>query len=121
MGGNTHMVLTLAFLAVVFLLPVVVAWITWRLTRQVQRTWLRSLIRAVALAAALTPTLVSARGIHGAVPLPAVWVLICGILGIGSDDRMRDICYGGVPLLVVSAVIWLLILAVTCFRHDQAA
>lgn len=115
------MFLTYAVLALVFLAPVFVAWLTWRLTRRIHRAWLRSLVRAIALAAALTPTIVPASGLHGALPMPAIWVLFCGIFGLGSEDRMIELRYGGIPLLVVFTVIWLFSMAITFFRHDRAA
>ena len=108
-------------LALVFLVPVFLAWLTWRLTRRIQRPWLRSLVRSGALAAAITPTIVPVPGLHGALPMPAAWVLICGIFGFGSEDRMIDLRYGGIPLLVVFTVIWLFSMAITFFRHDRAA
>jgi hypothetical protein len=113
------MVLTYAVLAVVFLVPVFVAWLIWRLTRRIERAWLRSLVRAIALAAALTPTIAPVPSLHGALPMPAVWVLICGIFGFGSEDRMIDLRYGGIPLLVVFAAIWLISMAITFFRPNR--
>lgn len=113
------MTLTSLVLTFLFLVTVVGA-LTWRLTRRIQRLWLRSLVRALALAAALTPTIVPVPGLHGALPMPAVWVLICGIFGFGSEDRMIDLRYGGIPLLVVSSFIWLISLAIAYFRRDRA-
>lgn len=115
------MALSYLILVLVFLVPVFLAWLTWRLTRRIQRPWLRSSVRALALAAALTPTIVPVPGLHGALPMPAVWVLVCGIFGLGSEDRMMDLRYGGIPLLVVFGVIWLFSMAITFFRHDRAA
>jgi len=51
--------------------------------------------------------------------MPAVWVLICGIFGFGSEDRMIDLRYGGIPLLVVFAAIWLISMAITFFRPNR--
>jgi hypothetical protein len=113
--------MTLAYivLALAFLLPVLVAWITWRLTGRVQRAWLRASVRALALAAAFTPTIAPVPSLHGALPMPAVWVLVCGMFGLGSEDRMSDVRYGGIPLLVAFSVVWLISMAVIFFRRDR--
>ena len=113
------MALAYFILALAFLVPVLVGWTTWRLTRRIQRAWLRASVRALALAAALTPTIAPVPSLHGALPMPAVWALVCGIFGLGSEDRMSDVQYGGVPLLVVFSVVWLISMAVILFRRER--
>jgi hypothetical protein len=49
----------------------VIAVVCW-LTKRISPLWLRALVRAMG-AAAVTPVLVPASGIHGALPLPAFW------------------------------------------------
>lgn len=115
------MALAYFILALAFLLPVFVAWITWRQTRRIQRAWLRASVRALALAAAFTPTIAPVPSLHGALPMPAVWVLFCGIFGLGSEDRMLDVRYGGIPLLVAFSVVWLISMAVIQFRRERTS
>jgi len=104
----------------VLLAPIIAAFFTWRITRSIKRIWIRSLIRSSVLAAAVTPTIVPVPGLHGALPIPAYWLLISGIFGFGNSDRMNDLHYGGIPLLVSIVVIWSITMSVSFFRQDHA-
>lgn len=86
---------------------------------RIQRAWLRASVRAIAFAMAFTPTIAPVPSLHGALPMPAAWVLFCGISGLGSEDRMLDVRYGGIPLLVVFSVVWLTSMAVILFRRER--
>ena len=112
-----------AFFALFLAIGCVAVWVTWRFTRHIRSIWLRHVPRALVTAAAFTPTIAPIPGLHGALPMPAVWVfLVGGILGEGSGDRLVDLRYGGVPLFVVFVVIWLFSVAIAyARRHSNAA
>src|SRR3954454_1852237 len=95
------MVIFLAFLT--FL-----GWIMWRLTRRIRTTWIRLLIRACIVAVVITPTIVPDSNLHGAVPMPAAFALISGLIDFGTRQGAITIRYGSVPLVLSSCAIWLL-------------
>jgi hypothetical protein len=108
------MAIFLAFLA--FL-----GWIMWRLTRRIRITWVRLLIRACIVAVVITPTIVPDSNLHGAVPMPAAFAVISGLIDFGTRQGAITIRYGSVPLVVSSCVIWLLSLAWTSVRSSRRA
>jgi hypothetical protein len=115
----TPMLITSLLYPLSFILPLVLVWPAWGLSRRIQRTWLRSALRSLAMAAALTPTIVPVPGLHGALPMPAIWVFVFGIVGLGGENRWVELLHGGIPLLVVFAVIWLISLAIQFFRNRR--
>lgn len=106
----------LGYFAVVALAGCAALWAIWRPTSRVRNVWLRSIPRSFVVAAALAPTVVPVPEIHGALPLPAAWVLFCGLTGYASDDRLHDIQSGIVPIAVLVIPIWLVAVAVSSFR-----
>lgn len=107
---------TILSLLLIFVVPLALVWGIWRWTRRVQRPGLRWAVRSAVLASAVTPTIVGVPGLHGALPMPAAWVLVCGLTGMGSEDRWGDIRLGGIPLLVGFGVIWAMGLVAGFFR-----
>jgi hypothetical protein len=110
----------LGFFAVIAGVAAVVLRLVWRATRRIESSWWRHLPRALVAAMVVTPTVVPVPALHGALPLPAIWVLLSGVFGFGSEDRMLDIRHGGVPLLAVASVMWLLALLVTFLRSRSS-
>lgn len=114
------MLLAYIVMAIIVLVAGFIAWLIWRFTRRIERLWIRSLIRAAGIASAITPTVAPIAGLHGALPVPVIWLLIYGLFDWGNEDRMVYIRYGGIPLLVVSAAIWLLMLAACYIRRIRS-
>jgi hypothetical protein len=106
----------LGFFVVIAVVAGILLSFVWRATRDVESPWLRQLPRALVIAAMITPTVVPVPELHGALPLPAIWVFLSGVLGLGSEDRMLDIRFGGIPLLAATGVIWLVAMFVTFIR-----
>ena len=88
-------------------------YLTWRLTTGFQRRWLRCIPRAIAAALALTPTLVPLWPLEGTWPLPAGWILFCAVVLDEAGERKLDLIYGGVPLIIISLVIWAFLMLLT--------
>ena len=71
------------------------------------------------LAGALTWTIVPIEGVHGALPMPAFWILLTGMFN-SSGDAMAAIRHGGLPLLVVFSVFWAFSLFIGFFRKGRS-
>ena len=95
------------------IVPLFVAWIVWYLVHDIERYWLRCLVRAGVLALAVTWNWVPvAHGGHA--PLPAFLILSSAL----HDNSMNALRYGGVPLLIVRAVFWLFGMVVGILRGE---
>jgi len=81
---------------------------TWRFIRSIRRRWLRGLLVAGVAAFAFTPTLARLERAEGLWPLPAGWVAFCGIALANPEDRLADILLGGIPIVVMALILWLL-------------
>src|SRR5205809_6582045 len=118
---TTGFVFFLAVIAVFLALAIGLLWLTWRLTRNIRSTWIRLLPRACVVAVAITPTIVPDASLHGAVPMPAAFALISGLIDFGTRESALCIRYGSIPLVVSSCVVWLLSVAWTSFRSSRPA
>ncbi|HEX7862887.1 MAG TPA: hypothetical protein VF773_21320 [Verrucomicrobiae bacterium] len=105
-------------LGLFIVVPLFLAWLVWYLTRDIKRYWLRSMVRSAVLAAALTWTIVPIEGVHGALPMPAFWILLTGIFN-SSGGAITAIRHGGLPLLAVFSVLWALSLVVGFCRRER--
>src|SRR2546423_14713214 len=112
---NRGFIFFLGVMVVFLALAIVLAWFTWRLTRKIRSTWVRLLLRACIVAVVITPTIVPDSSLHGAVPMPATFPLISGLIDFGTRQAANAIRFGSIPLVVSSAPIWLLSLAWTSF------
>ena len=110
-----------AVIAVFFALTVGLAWLTWRVTRKIRSTWLRLLIRACVVAVVVTPTIVGDSSLHGAMPMPAAFALLAGVIDYRSRGSGAMIRSGSIPLIVSATAIWLVSVAWTSFRVRRRA
>lgn len=82
----------------------------------------RQLLRALIVALAFTPTVVPVPSLHGALPVPASWALLCGLSGdTSSGEPIVAITHGGIPLAVVFAATWLVAFFISCARRNPPA
>ena len=95
------------------LLTGTILYLTWRVTDNVQRRWLRYIPRAIAAALAFTPTVVALPPLEGRWPLPAGWIVFCAIVFDEPGERRLDLIYGGIPLLIVSLLAWCFLMLLT--------
>jgi hypothetical protein len=118
---NKGFIFFLGVMVVFLALAIVLAWFAWRLTRKIRSTWVRLLLRACIVAVVITPTIVPDSSLHGAVPMPATFALISGLIDFGTREGANAIRFGSIPLVVSSCTIWLLSLAWTSFRSSRRA
>src|SRR6266404_2864212 len=81
---------------------------TWRFTCGIRRRWLRGLLVASVAAFTFTPTLAHLERAEGLWLLPAGWVAFCGIALASPEDRIADILLGGIPIVAMTLILWLL-------------
>jgi hypothetical protein len=117
----TGFIFFLCVLAVFLAVAVVLAWLAWRLTRKIRYTWLRLLLRACIVALVITPTIVPDSSLHGAMPMPATFALISGLIDYGTRQSAISLRCGSIPLVVSACALWLLSLAWTSFRASRRA
>jgi hypothetical protein len=110
-----------AVIAVFLALAIGLVWLTWRLTRKIRSTWIRSLLRACVVAVAITPTIVPDSSLHGAMPMPAAFAVLTGVIDYGSRQSAIAIRYGSIPLVVSVCIIWLVSVAWTSFFARRRA
>jgi hypothetical protein len=91
-----------------FLFGGAVLYFTWRFAYGIRRRWLRGLLVASVAAFAFTPTLAHLERAAGLWPLPAGWVAFCGIALAKPEDRVTDILLGGIPIIAMTLILWLL-------------
>lgn len=89
-----------AYLVAIVAVAVGLAYAAWKVTGKIARFWPRILTRSLVMACLFSPTIVPDPGLHGALPMPATWVLLSGVFGFGGSDRLMDIQRGGIPLVV---------------------
>ena len=65
------------------------------------------MIRSVAVAVGLTPTIVPIPGLHGSIPMPAIIALYYGLVDYGNYETQNGIVCGSIPLLVSFLLFWL--------------
>src|SRR5437762_2034825 len=118
---TTGFVFFLAVIAVFLALAIGLVWLTWRLTRNIRSTWIRLLPRACVVAVAITPTIVPDASLHGALPMPAAFAFLSGVIDSGTRESALSIRYGSIPLIVSSCAIWLLSVAWPSFRAGRRA
>jgi hypothetical protein len=116
---NEGFIFFLCVMAIFLALLAFLGWIMWRITRKIRITWVRLLIRACIVAVVITPTIVPDSSLHGAVPMPAAFAVVSGLIDLGTRQGAITIRYGSVPLVVSSCAIWLLSLAWTSFRSSH--
>lgn len=103
---------------VTWVVAVVALWIwLWWLTRTWELSIRRAALRSLAVAIALTPTLVGGPLI--AFPAPASLTVIAGtcLLLFSTVDKPLDLQAQVVIALIALLLFWLIVFAVTCFRH----
>ena len=110
-----------AVMAVFLAFAIGFAWLIWRLTRKIRHTWIRLLLRACVIAIVITPTIVPDSNLHGAVPMPASYALVVGVIESGTREGAVCLRYGSIPLVINSCAIWLLSLAWVSFRAHRGA
>jgi hypothetical protein len=113
----------LGFYALFTLTGCALACLVWTLSRRIGNSWLRQVPRSLAIAGALTPTLVGIHGTGAVFPMPALWVLMCGVFPLGdsyTDDSFAN-PRAGIFLLAGFAVILLFSLIVIYARRRSNA
>jgi hypothetical protein len=118
---NKGFIFFLGVMAIFLAFLTFLGWIMWRLTRKIRITWVRLLIRACIVAVVITPTIVPDSNLHGAVPMPAAFAVVSGLIDHGTRQGAITMRYGSVPLVATSCVIWLLSLAWTSFCSSRRA
>src|SRR6185295_17887688 len=117
---NIGLTFFLAVIAVFLAFAIGLAWLIWRLTRKIRSVWIRLLLRACVVAVVITPTIVPDSNLHGAMPMPAAFALLSGVIDYGTREGAVAIRYGSIPLVVSACTIWLLSVAWTAFRAGGA-
>ena len=117
---NIGLTFFLAVIAVFLALAIGLAWLTWRLTRKIRSVWIRLLLRGCVVAVVITPTIVPDSNLHGAMPMPAAFALLSGVIDYGTREGAVAFRYGSIPLIVSACAIWLLSVAWTAFRAGCA-
>src|SRR3954447_16138494 len=116
---NKGFIFLLGAMAIFLAFLTCLGWIAWRLTRRIRITWIRLLIRACLVAIVITPTIVPDSNLHGAVPMPAAFAVISGLIDFGTRQGAITIRYGSVPIVVTWCAIWLISLAWTSLRSSR--
>jgi len=114
--SHTAMGILWAYLGAIVAVAVGLAYAAWRFTGKIVGFWPRILTRSLVMACLFSPTIVPVPGLHGALPMPATWVLLSGLFGFGGSDRLMEVRHGGIPLVVGFGVFLLTGLAWRTFR-----
>ena len=109
--------------AVVFLLVGIrILMKAWRLTNNIERQWVRSMVRALIAAVVFSPAIVPDSSLHGMIPMPAALAVVAGINDLANGKSALVLVSGLISIALVFVVVWLigLLLSYARDRHTNA-